>query len=72
MNEVVIGAMPGADYQQYPNAVSPFSSEEFSRLGKQCIERIPELAAGRYPHFDGFDSVSRDFEDEIAIGTRVT
>jgi tetratricopeptide (TPR) repeat protein len=40
MNEVVIGAMPGTDYQQYPNAVSAFSGDEFQRLGEQYIEKV--------------------------------
>ncbi|HSY29397.1 MAG TPA: sulfotransferase, partial [Burkholderiaceae bacterium] len=40
MNDVVIGAMPGADYMQYPNAVAAFSSEEFRRLGEQYAERV--------------------------------
>lgn len=40
MNEVVVSAMPGADYRQYPNATSAFSSEEFRRLGEQYTERV--------------------------------
>jgi hypothetical protein len=40
MNEVVIGAMPGADYKQYPNVVDAFSSDEFRRLGERYIEKV--------------------------------
>jgi tetratricopeptide (TPR) repeat protein len=40
MNEVVIGAMPGADYKQYPDGVNALSSEDFRRLGEQYTERV--------------------------------
>jgi tetratricopeptide (TPR) repeat protein len=48
MNEVVIRAMPSADYLRYPTAVADFTSEEFRRIGEQYTERVwrnaPEAA----------------------------
>jgi len=40
MNEVVVGAMPGADHMQYPDAVTAFSNEEFRRIGELYTERV--------------------------------
>ena len=40
LNEVVVEAMPDADYRQYPNAVAGFSSEEFRRVADQYAERV--------------------------------
>ncbi len=40
LNELVIGAMPGADHRQFPNGVAGFSGEEFRRLGEQYAEQV--------------------------------
>ena len=44
MNEVIVKAMPGSDYQHYPDAVANFSAAQWQQLGENYLNKLSELA----------------------------
>jgi tetratricopeptide (TPR) repeat protein len=44
MSETISQAMPGADYQRYPEAVAEFSAADWQQLGESYMRKVWELA----------------------------